>query len=92
MGIILVVISIIGLIFNISQPPLYGLKLYVNSGDAQIFITSQTAWLKRAVGTLYDFLENAEEGSSMTIQVGGNISGNIVHGSTVRDVKNVSSE
>lgn len=68
------------------QPKKYGLKLYLNSGDAQIFITSDTVWLKRSVRSLYDFMENAEEGSSMTIHIGGNITGNIIQGSKVRDV------
>lgn len=68
------------------QPKRYGLKLYLNSGDAQIFITSDTVWLKRSVRSLYDFMNNAEEGSYMTIQIGGNITGNIIQGSKVRDV------
>jgi hypothetical protein len=32
---------------------------------------------------LYDFTENAQDGSSMTIQIGGSITGNIIQGGKV---------
>ncbi|GAB4191285.1 MAG: hypothetical protein Fur006_34230 [Coleofasciculaceae cyanobacterium] len=89
LGLIMLLLAIAAIFSNIVQPQLYGLQLYVNSGDAQIFITSDTDWLKRAVGKLYDFMENSEEGSHMTIQVGGEVSGTIIQGSTARDVKNM---
>ncbi|MFB2981952.1 DUF6232 family protein [Microseira sp. BLCC-F43] len=82
-GGILIMISIAALIYNIAQPKMYGLKLYLNSGDGKIFITSDTAWLKKAVMKLYDFTENAQDGSSMTIQIGGSITGNIIQGGKV---------
>ncbi len=85
-GLLSLVISVMALGANILQPKMYGLKLYLNSGDAQIFLTSDTVWLKRSVRSLYDFMNNAGEGSSMTIQIGGNITGNIIQGSKVRDV------
>ncbi|HBL14118.1 MAG TPA: hypothetical protein DD379_22550 [Cyanobacteria bacterium UBA11162] len=66
--------------FNIQQPKLYGLKLYLNSGESKIFITSDTIWLKKAVTNLYSFLEKAEEGNYLSIQVGGSIEGNLVTG------------
>jgi hypothetical protein len=82
-------ISIAALLFNILRPRLYGLKLYLNSGDAQIFVTSKTLWLENCVAKLYDFMEKAEEGSFMTIKIGGHMTGNIVQGSTTRDISTI---
>jgi hypothetical protein len=39
-GVILIMISIAAFLYNIAQPKMYGLKLYLNSGDGKIFITS----------------------------------------------------
>ncbi|MCP2731632.1 DUF6232 family protein [Limnofasciculus baicalensis] len=79
-GVIVISIAIGCTIWNIIRPKLYGLTLYLNSGDSRIFITSDTNWLNRAVSKLYDFIENAQEGSYLSITVGGNIEGNIIGG------------
>jgi Family of unknown function (DUF6232) len=77
---------ILAILYSLFLAKSYGLMLYLNSGEAQIFITSDRNWLKKAVGTLYDFMQNAEEGSHMTLQVGGNIAGNIIQNGKIRDV------
>lgn len=85
-GLLLILMAIGAIVFNIMQPKLYGLTLYLNSGDSTIFITSDTPWLERAVGKLYDFTENAQEGSYLSIKVGGNIEGNLITGTVGGDV------
>jgi energy-coupling factor transporter transmembrane protein EcfT len=83
LGIILFLLAIGLIVRNVFAPNRYGLKIYLNSGDSQIFITTDTPWIKRAVTTLYDFIENATEGNYMNIQVGGDITGNFMPSSTV---------
>ncbi|MEQ8757286.1 MAG: DUF6232 family protein [Coleofasciculus sp. G1-WW12-02] len=82
-GNVTIIISCLAAIFSFIQPKQYGLQIYLNSGDKKLFVTSDTKWLERAVSRLYDFMENAPEGSSMTIEIGGNIQGNIIQGSNV---------
>lgn len=67
-GSIMLLCSIAALATNLSQPKLYGLELYLNSGDGKIFITRDIPFLKRTVGELYDFMEsNKEETYTVTI-------------------------
>lgn len=84
----LLIISILAFVINISQPKLYGLKVYLNYGDGQIFITSDTAWLGRAIGVLNDFMENAQDGNYLSINVGGNFAGNMITNSSIGDIFN----
>ncbi|MBP5974602.1 hypothetical protein HW132_18155 [Brasilonema sp. CT11] len=88
LSLLMLLIPVAMLVSNLTQPKLFGLKLHLNSGEGKIFITNDTKWLEKAVSKLYQFMENIQDGSSMTIQIGGSITGNIIQGS--ERVENVS--
>ncbi|MEQ8462818.1 DUF6232 family protein [Coleofasciculus sp. E1-EBD-02] len=82
-GSILLIADLILGVLSLARPKQYGLQIYLNSGDKKLFVTSDIDWIKQAVRKLYYFMEKAPEGSSMTIEIGGNIQGNIIQGSNV---------
>ena len=51
-------------LFNLSLPKLYGLSLYLNSGNEITFVTKDMEFLKRVVRTLKEFMENPPEGKN----------------------------
>lgn len=63
LGILIIVAAIGGFLANISQPRRYGLKLYTNSGNNTIFVTTDIQGVKRVVSLLYEFMESETEGS-----------------------------
>jgi Family of unknown function (DUF6232) len=65
---------------NVSLPKLYGLSLYLNSGNEIIFITKDMEFLKRVVRILKEFMENPPDGEILSITIGGNVGGNVTLG------------
>ncbi|MDY7014947.1 MAG: DUF6232 family protein [Cyanobacteriota bacterium] len=61
-GIVAVLLAVGAVFLNSSQPKKYGLKLYINSGDSKVFISSHLAGIKQVITQLYEFMEsNTEE-------------------------------
>ncbi|NJM46878.1 MAG: hypothetical protein HC860_12585 [Alkalinema sp. RU_4_3] len=76
----LIIMSILGFIWNIIKPTKYGLLLTLNSGDKKLFATSDRAGMKQVISTLYDFIEE-DRNTTYQITVGYNqISGNLIQG------------
>jgi hypothetical protein len=62
-GILMVLVALGILITEVLTPKRYGFKLSINSGENKIFITSDIEGIKKIVLTLYEFMENNEEGT-----------------------------
>lgn len=67
-------------IFNLSRPELYGLALYLNSGDERIFITEDMEFLSKVVRVLKEFMEEPKKGKVINITIGRDFKGNITFG------------
>ncbi len=80
-GAVIIWILFIGaVIYNLSLPKLYGLSLYLNSGNEIIFVTQNMDFLKHVVQTLKDFMENPKEGKIINVTIGRDVQGNITFG------------
>jgi hypothetical protein len=74
------VLVIGAVVYNFTRPKVYGLSLYLNSGHEIVFATENMDFLKRAVRTLKDFMENPQEFKYVNITVEKDNKGNIVVG------------
>jgi len=84
------ILSILGaciLIFmHFNQTPLYGLTLFLNSGQERVFISDDRKFLIKIVSTLYKFMEEPVGGavyidmSNRSISVSGNFEGRAITG------------
>jgi hypothetical protein len=80
-GIIMVILALLGIFSNFSQPQRYGLGLYLNSGHERIFITSDIKGLKGVVAVLYEYMDSDEEKRAYVVNiVAGNVTGNFIGG------------
>jgi hypothetical protein len=79
-GIILIIIAIIMIVKHNSKKDLYGLIIYLNSGDERIFISNDKEFQMKIVSTLYHFMENQDDQkvlidmSDKSIKIDGNVS------------------
>lgn len=73
------------IVYNVSRPKLYGLSLYLNSGQETIFVTQDVDFLRQVVRTLKEFIENPKPGKVINISIGRDMKGNITFG----DVNNM---
>lgn len=80
-GILFVILSLVMIVINIKQPRKYGLLLTLNSGDKQLFVTTDRKNIKKVVEYLQKFIDNEQDGSCTihitdnSINVDGNFTG-----------------
>jgi hypothetical protein len=80
-GTTMVIIALLGIFSNVSQPQRYGLGLYLNSGHERIFITSDLKGLKAVVANLYEYMDSDDKKEAYVVNiVEGNVTGNFVGG------------
>lgn len=71
---------------HFNQTKYYGLIIYLNSGHERIFVSSDKKFLNQVVDKLYNFMEQAQEGtlfldlSNRSINVEGNFTGSATTG------------
>lgn len=68
------------LFISFLAPPLYGLALHLNSGSERVFMCEDTNYLRNAIRTLKEFMENPEKYNYVNIEVGQDVTGNITIG------------
>ena len=88
-GILLSVLCFIAIFYNTYRPKVYGLFLYLNSGQQKIFITQDLAFLRVAVKTLKEFMESPQNDKIVSIAIGRDVKGNITIGNINGDVLNM---
>ncbi|MEO0843195.1 MAG: DUF6232 family protein [Cyanobacteria bacterium J06643_5] len=79
-GIILVIASFAGVVWNAQKPKHYGFLITLNSGDKRFFITTDKPGLKRVTSTIYDILELDKEATYQVTVNNGDIKGNFIQG------------
>lgn len=82
-------LAIGAIVYNFTRPKVYGLSLYLNSGNEIVFATEDMDFLKRAVRVLKDFMENPIEGKYVNIDVGRDHKGNIIVGDVHGNISNL---
>lgn len=56
-GWLVVSLSILGIVRNISKPKYYGLAITLSSGDKFLFVTNNRVGLRTVISVIYDFFE-----------------------------------
>lgn len=80
-GIFMVIVSIVCLIYNQTQPRKYGLLIHLNSGGLKFFSTTDKQGLKQVVATLYEYMDTDKDlGTYVVNFVQGNVTGNFIGG------------
>ena len=69
-----------GIAWNIYKPKYYGLLLTLNSSDKSLFVTSDTAGLKKTIEVIYDLIESESEATYELNISNATIQGNIIQG------------
>lgn len=79
-GSILLLLSVVGILFNLVRLNHYGFMITLNSGDKHLFITKDTYGLKQIISVIYEFIET---GKDVTYQISisnSQVSGNFIQG------------
>ncbi|MCF3606766.1 DUF6232 family protein [Planktothrix agardhii 1033] len=79
-GIIITMIASAAIYYNFTNSKHYGLLLTLNSGDKQLFVTSDTSGLKQVISDIYDFIEKEKDVAYQISVNNGSITGNIIQG------------
>ncbi|MEM6752337.1 MAG: hypothetical protein AAF630_05120, partial [Cyanobacteria bacterium P01_C01_bin.38] len=80
LGIILVIASFGGVIWNAQKPKHHAFVITLNSGDKRFFITTDKSGLKQVSSTIYDILEKEKEATYQVTVNNSNIKGNFIQG------------
>jgi hypothetical protein len=79
-GVVMVLLGVVGIIWNLSKPKHYGLLLSLNSGDKKLFISSDTKGLKNIISVIYDLIETDSEATYQVNISNSKIKGNFIQG------------
>ena len=81
-GLLLLLVGIIGLVWNCYKPKHYGLLVTLNSGDKKLFITSDKEGLQKVISVIYELIETEEEATYQMSINNSQIKGNFIQGYT----------
>jgi hypothetical protein len=85
LGGLLSLVAIGGAVWNFAKPKHYGLLLTLNSGDKKLFVTSDKANLKVAIGAIYELIEKEKDATYQISIENSNVRGNLIQGDVGRD-------
>lgn len=84
-GWLLVLAGIAGGVWNFAKPKHYGLLLTLNSGDKNLFVTTDQTGLKQVISVIYEFIETEKDATYQISISNSQVKGNFIQGSA-RDV------
>lgn len=85
-GLLVIIVSSIGAIWNVHKPKYYGFLLTLNSGDKKLFTTTDKENLKRVIEVIYDLIETEKEATYQISVNNSKVNGNFIQGYAEGDV------
>lgn len=79
-GILFLLLSIAGIVWNFVKPKHYGFLIALNSGDKKLFITTDKPGIKQVASQIYDIIEAEKEATYQVSINNSQIKGNFIQG------------
>jgi hypothetical protein len=80
LGLLLTLAAIAGIVWNFVKPKHYGLLLILNSGDKNLFTTTDKPGLQQVISVIYDFIETEKDTTYQISINNSQVKGNFVQG------------
>ncbi len=77
---VLIYSGLLGLLWNLARPKHYGFIITLNSGDKNLFITTDKNGLKQVISAIYEFIETEKDVTYQILISNSQVRGNFIQG------------